>query len=123
MKYDEFIARVAERTGLFEGDAVALIHATLATLAERISGEEARDLAAHLPGPLQNALLPTSEQAEAFGSHEFVNRVAERFGRDPTWVKGGVDAVMATLREAVTSDEFDDALGQLPKDFHRLGTR
>ncbi len=112
MRYDEIIARVAERTGLFEGDAVALTRATLATLAERITGDEARELAAHLPGPLQDALLPTREQAEAFGFHEFVNRVAERWQREPTAVEGAVDAVMATLREAVTPGRFDDVLGQ-----------
>ena len=55
MKYDEIIARVAERTGLFEGEAAALTRATLATLAERIGGAEARDLATRLPGPLQDA--------------------------------------------------------------------
>src|ERR1700727_1592303 len=75
MKYDEIIARVAERTGLFEGEAAALTRATLATLAERVGGAEARDLATRLPGPLQDALLPTKEQAEAFGFDEFVNRV------------------------------------------------
>jgi uncharacterized protein (DUF2267 family) len=123
MKYDEIIAQVAERTGLFEGDAVALTRATLATLSERISGGEARDLAAHLPGPLQDALLPTREQAEAFGFQEFVNRVAERCRREPTAVKGAVNAVLATLREAVKPGEFDDVLGQLPRDFHRLGAR
>jgi uncharacterized protein (DUF2267 family) len=123
MKYEEIIARVAERTGLFEGDAVALTRATLATLAEHISGDEARDLAAHLPGPLQDALLPTSEQAEPFGFHEFVNRVAQRCRREPAAVKGAVDAVMATLREAVPPGELDDVLGQLPRDFHRLGAR
>jgi uncharacterized protein (DUF2267 family) len=123
MKYDEIIARVAERTGLFEGDADALTRATLATLAERISGGEARDLAAQLPGPLQDALLPTKEQAEAFGFDEFVNRVAERCRRDPTASKSAVDAVLATLREAVTPGEFDDVLSQLPRDFHRLDAR
>jgi uncharacterized protein (DUF2267 family) len=123
MKYEEIIARVAERTGLFEGDAAALTHATLATLAERITGGEARDLAAQLPGPLHDALLPTKEQAEAFGFGEFVNRVAQRCKRDPAAVKSAVDAVMTTLREAVTPGEFDDLLSQLPRDFHRLAAK
>ena len=123
MKYDEIIARVAERTGLFEGEAAALTRATLATLAERIGGAEARDLATRLPGPLQDALLPTKEQAEAFGFDEFVNRVAERSRRDPIASRSAVDAVLATLREAATPGEFDDVLSQLPRDFHRLDAR
>lgn len=55
MQYDEFAAPVAQRTGLLEGDAVALTRATLATLAERISGGGARDLPARLPGPISAA--------------------------------------------------------------------
>ena len=124
MNYDEIIARVAERTGLFEGEAAALTRATLATLAERIGGAEARDLATRLPGPLQDALLPTKEQAETFGFDEFVNRVAERSPRsDPIASRSAVDAVLATLREAATPGEFDDVLSQLPRDFHRLDAR
>lgn len=123
MKYDEIIAQVAERTGLFEGDAVALTRATLATLSERISGGEARELAAHLPGPLQDALLPTQEQAEVFSFDEFVYRVAQRCRCEPTALRSAVEAVLATLREAVPPGEFDDILGQLPRDFHRLAAR
>jgi uncharacterized protein (DUF2267 family) len=121
MQYDEFIALVSERTGLFEGEAVALTRATLATLAERISGGEARDLAAQLPGPLQDALLPTKEEAEAFSFDEFVRRVAERSGHVTS--ESDVIAVMATLRDAVTPGEFDDVLSQLPNEFQRLGAR
>jgi uncharacterized protein (DUF2267 family) len=116
VKYDEIIARVAERTGLFEGEAVKLTHATLATLAERISGAHARDLANRLPGPMQDDLLPTNEQAEAFSFDEFVTRVAERCGRDPTASKDAVEAVLATLREALPPGELDDLL---PRDFQR----
>jgi uncharacterized protein (DUF2267 family) len=123
MKYDEFIALVAERTGLFEGEAVALTHATLATLSERISGGEARDLAAQLPGPMQDDLVPTNEQAESFSFDEFVRRVAERCRRDPVTSRSAVEAVLTTLREAVTPGEFGDVLSQLPKDFHRSVAR
>ena len=123
MKYDEIIAQVVDRTGLFEGDAVALTRATLSTLAERISGGEARDLAAHLPGPLQDALLPASEEAEAFGFNEFVHRVAERSGHDVRVSRTAVEAVMSTLRDALTPGEFDDVLSPLPREFQRLDAR
>ena len=123
MQYDEIVARVAERTGRFKGQAAALTRATLATLAERVGGAETRELAAHLPGPPQDALLPTKEQADVFGFDEFVNRVAERSGRDPTASKSAVEAVLATLREAVPPGEFDRLLSHLPSDFHRLEAR
>jgi uncharacterized protein (DUF2267 family) len=123
MKYPEIIARVAERTGMFEGEAVELTHATLATLAELISGDEARALAARLPGPMQDDLLPTDEQPEAFNFNEFVNRVAKRCRREPTAVKDAVQIVLSTLREALPSGEFDEVLSNLPKDFHPSAVR
>jgi uncharacterized protein (DUF2267 family) len=123
LKYQEIIAQVAERTGLFEGEAVKLTHATLATLAERVSGDEARALATRLPGPMQDDLLPTNEQAEAFSFDEFVSRVAERCGRDPTASKDAVQTVLETLREALPPGEFDDLLSDLPSDFHPSAAR
>ena len=123
MQYDQLIALVAERAGLFKGDAIDLTRATLATLADRIGGGAVRELAAHLPGPLQDALLPTTEEAEAFSFEEFINRVAERTRRKSIVSESAVAAVMATLRDAVTPGEFDNILSQLPKDFHRLAER
>ncbi|WP_406816127.1 DUF2267 domain-containing protein [Mycobacterium sp. M23085] len=123
MRYEEIIALVSERTGLYEGQAVALVRATLTTLAERITGGEARDLAAQLPGPLQDCLLPTEEEAEGFSFEEFVDRVAERSGLDPDVAETGVIAVMSTLRDAVTPGEFEDLLSQLPRDFERLSAQ
>jgi uncharacterized protein (DUF2267 family) len=123
MQYDQLIALVAERAGLFKGDAIDLTRATLATLADRIDGGAVRDLAAQLPGPLQDALLPTTEEAEAFSFEEFINRVAERTRRKSIVSESAVAAVMATLRDAVTPGEFDDILSQLPKDFQRVGER
>jgi uncharacterized protein (DUF2267 family) len=122
MKYDEFIARVAESTGVSGSEAEELTRAVLATLAERITGGEARDLAAQLPIPLQNPLLSAEEEAEAFSFEEFVRRTADRAESDRGVAEMAVDAVMATLRDAVTPDEFDDVLSQLPDDFKRLRT-
>ena len=123
MQYDELIALVAERTGLFDGDALELTRATLATLAERLSGDEVRELAAQLPSPLHDALLPTAEEAEAFSFEEFINRVAERTRHKSIVSETAVEAVMATLRDAVTPGEFDDILDELPKDFHPLSAQ
>ncbi|MCW2650428.1 MAG: hypothetical protein JWR32_1404 [Mycobacterium sp.] len=122
MEYKEFINRVADNVGVPADEADKLTRAVLATLAERITGGEARDLAAQLPLPLQNPLLPAREEAEAFSFEEFVRRTAERAGTDRNVAEMAVDAVMATLRDAVTPGEFDDVISQLPLDFKHLGT-
>ncbi|MCW2804494.1 MAG: hypothetical protein QOF52_2785 [Propionibacteriaceae bacterium] len=120
MKSDEFTEQVAGRADVGFDKARALTEATLQTLAERISGGEALDLAAQLPEELKAALTSAPETAERFGVNEFVRRVAERAGVDEDTARKGVAAVMTTIRQAVTSGEFDDITSQLPQEFNTL---
>ena len=120
MDYATFTRTTADRAGLPEETAERIEHAMLRTLADRISGGEAEDLAAQLPAPLQDDLRPPREEAEGFGVDEFVRRVAERgdVGRDEA--RTGAAAVLTTVREAVTPGEFDDVLSQLPQEYREL---
>lgn len=120
MKYDEFMTKVGQRADVSLETADALTAATLRTLAERISGGEAADLAAQLPTELQPHLTGAEEPAERFDADEFVRRVAERAGADPDRARAGIRAVFATIRETVTAGEVDDIMAQLPKGFDRL---
>ena len=120
MDYATFTRTAAQRAGVPEETAERLEHATLRTLADRISGGEAQDLAAQLPGPLQDDLRLPREDAEAFGVDEFVRRVAERGHVDPGVARTGAAAVLITVREAVTPGEFDDVLSQLPQEYREL---
>ena len=120
MKSDEFTELVAGRADVGFDKARALTEATLQTLAERISGGEALDLAAQLPEELKGALTSSPETAERFGVNEFLRRVAERAGVDEDTARKGVAAVMTTIRQAVTSGEFDDITSQLPQEFNTL---
>jgi uncharacterized protein (DUF2267 family) len=122
MTYEEFISRVAESVGVSEDEAVKLTRAVLKTLAERITGGEARDLAEQLPVQLQTPLLPAREEAEGFSIEEFIRRTEERAGVDWNTAEIAVDAVLATLRDAVDPTEFDHVLSQLPEPLKRLGT-
>ena len=63
MDYETFTRTTAERAGLPEETAERIEHATLRTLADRISGGEAQDLAAQLPTRLQDDLRPPREEA------------------------------------------------------------
>jgi uncharacterized protein (DUF2267 family) len=120
MKYPQFIEKVAERMGGSLGQAEAMTQATLLTLADRITGGEARDLAAQLPTELRQFLEHTDEPAEAFDLEEFVGRVSLRAGVDRETARRGVPAVFQTLYAAVSAGEFDDVLAQLPKEFQKL---
>ncbi|MET1022272.1 MAG: DUF2267 domain-containing protein [Arthrobacter sp.] len=121
MDFEQFVHLVANRADVVGWDrAQALINGTLRTLAERISGGEARDLAAQLPEEFKPSLTDAEETVETFTVDEFVRRVAERAGVDEDTALKGARAVMATVRDAVTSSEWDDVIAQLPKQYREL---
>ena len=132
MDREQFIELVLERAGvpasrrldampLTDAEmAETLTRATLQVLAQRISGGEARDVARQLPPPLDEWLQPESEKADPFDLEVFVQRVADRALVDFDAARVGVRAVFRTLREAVTGDEFEDVLAQLPREYTAL---
>jgi uncharacterized protein (DUF2267 family) len=120
MDYDAFLTNVAERADVSREQAEALTRATLAVLADRISGGQARHLAAELPEPMKGWLESEDEIAKGYGVHGFARRVRDRAGVPAPLVEPGIRAVFATLREAVSEKEFRDATVQLPKEYDVL---
>lgn len=120
MKYDEFITKVGGRADVSLRAADALTAGTLQTLAERISGGEAAQLATYLPDELKPHLTGAEELAQSFDSQEFVRRVAERAGTDADRAETGIRAVFATLREETPREQLRDVLTQLSKDYSSL---
>jgi uncharacterized protein (DUF2267 family) len=118
--YPTFIKAEADRAGLPQDQAESVAHATLRTLADRITAGEAQDLAAQLPGPLKEDLRKDREEAEAFDVDEFLRRVGERAHVDESTARTGAAATMVTVREAVTPGEFDDITSQLPQAYREL---
>ncbi|SCF06554.1 Uncharacterized conserved protein, DUF2267 family [Micromonospora coriariae] len=125
MEYEDFINAVATRAKVSTDQAATLTGATLQTLADRISAGQAEDLAYQLPDGLDDHLRKPpphrrQEHAQSFGLDEFVRRVADRPAVDRSLAAAGVGAVLTTLREAVSRDEFEDAMAQLPKEFRQV---
>jgi uncharacterized protein (DUF2267 family) len=120
MKYPEFIAKVAKHSALPRDEAEAITRATLQALGERITGGEARDLAAQLPHELQDTLESASEEAEPFDLDEFIRRVSKRAAVAPADARDGITAVFQTFQDAVSFGEFDDVMDQLPEEFAAL---
>ncbi|MEU5942206.1 DUF2267 domain-containing protein [Micromonospora sp. NPDC047548] len=120
MDSNDFIGLVAKRANTSSAQATALTRATLRTLAERIDGGEARDLATQLPEELQAYAFASSETGERFGLDVFVQRVSGRAEVDPALAEAGMRAVFDTLRETVTPGEYDDAISQLPAELSQV---
>ncbi|GAB3957055.1 hypothetical protein GCM10027614_71340 [Micromonospora vulcania] len=68
MNDNEFLALVATRSGMSSQQATAVTQATLTTLAERIDGGEARDLASQLPAGLQGTPSAAARPPSGSGS-------------------------------------------------------
>jgi uncharacterized protein (DUF2267 family) len=127
MSVETFWGRVAQRTGLDALRAERATDAVLEVLGERISRGEAEDLARELPRELHPALdrgeIETGGEARHMTVDEFLDRVAEleSVGRDEA--ADHTEAVIATLREAVSGKELADLTAQLGQAYAPLFER
>jgi uncharacterized protein (DUF2267 family) len=119
VEYPTFISMVEEQAGLPREEARRAVEATLSTLAERISGGEANDVAEQLPPELR-PLLRDDEMAQGFSLDEFLERVARREGVDTERAARDARAVFAALSRAVPGEELADLASQLPREFAPL---
>jgi uncharacterized protein (DUF2267 family) len=117
MQYDAFVQRVEERARAGRATAERAAEATLRVLATRIREQEARDMAAQLPGPLQRPLIEAATRYEIFPVDEFVRRVAELEQIPPTEARLHAHGVLVTLREALSEGELEDVVQQLSPDY------
>lgn len=115
MNYDQLLALVAERAELSHDEADAATRATLKALAERISHDEASDVAQILPEEFRPELASKSA-ARPFGVDEFVRMVAADESTSDERAQSHAQAVMAALQEAI-GPEFRDVLAQLPDEY------
>lgn len=118
MRLDEFLAEVRDR-GEYRSRAEAeqVSSAVLWVLASRISPEEAADLAARLPAPLDDALRLERGRPETFGHDGFLRRVARQTGARQTTAEWDADAVLSTVADAVSGGQVDHLPDQLPSDY------
>jgi uncharacterized protein (DUF2267 family) len=122
MDRDQFLRLVGQGAELGPGETEKAARATLATLGERISRGEARDLAAQLP-PEIAPWLHADERSQRFDVDEFLRRVATRSGVDEDAALRRARVVFAVLGQAIAPSEFDDLASELPKDYDVLLAR
>lgn len=95
--------------------------ATLETLAERLVGGEAEDLASQLPRGIAEYLRTgLAGTGQHFSVEEFFQRVSRREGVDVPKAIYHARAVIAILYEAVSPGEMADIRAQLPAEYARL---
>jgi uncharacterized protein (DUF2267 family) len=120
VRFPLFVDAVSRRAGLSAAQSATIARAVIQTMVERMTGSRPGDPAGQLPDELDGYLAgpgPADDRPAAFGPAEFLRRVGERAGVDEATARVGTGAVFATLREAVTVDEFRDMVARLPRDF------
>ena len=122
MDYDTFVTTVARLARTDREGTERAIRATLQSLAEHLSREEARQVAGLLPAELGPWLHTSSWGAQRFDVDEFVRRVSQRAEVDLSTAQRYATAVFAALSQAVP-EEYDNIVAQLPRDFTPLLSR
>jgi uncharacterized protein (DUF2267 family) len=125
---DDFVARVARRSGLDDEAARAATYAVLELLAFRLAAGETDDLEERLPGELSVPLERGKAEKPSPSAHwlplkQFLIAVAAREGVRRSEARLHTRAVFATLAEAIGDDELDDVLSELPSEFRALFPR
>ncbi|HEX5595420.1 MAG TPA: DUF2267 domain-containing protein [Micromonosporaceae bacterium] len=125
MNYTDFIGAVAEHARIPSAEAERITRATLETLTDRVTAGQANGLAEQLPAELRQHLHKTTtgndaQFAESFGLDQFVRRVISRAGMNEAMANDGTRAVLATIGEAVSSEELDRFISQMPKEFREI---
>jgi uncharacterized protein (DUF2267 family) len=119
MQQDEFVVAVRESTGLPDNQsAERAVRATLAVLGRRLSGGEAKDLAAQLPGTLGDE-LPAEAPGEQFDVTTFYRHIAEQEGEGVTEAQARqhARAIAKGLETAISGGEWQHVSQQLPADY------
>jgi uncharacterized protein (DUF2267 family) len=113
VNYDEITERVQERAGIadrFKAEGTTI--EVLQELCDRLSGKEARDLLAQLPGELQRAVI-VSPSPLPIDHDAFIANIARELSISGEEARKRIRAVVSTLREAVSWGEFQDVLEEL----------
>lgn len=120
---DEFLDRVAERTGLDRDGARRAAEAVLEVLSRRITGGQVEDLEVVLPPELRPA-MERGRRGQGTGVplslDEFIDRVARLEGVDRAKATQHARAVLQVVREVAGQKEWHDTLAQLPGEYRIL---
>jgi uncharacterized protein (DUF2267 family) len=118
MNYDEFTGEAQHRLELpGTGETVRAIRATLSTLGRRIPAGNAEDLAASLPMEIKWYLTgAVDEHGVRFDWREFVDRVAEIEGIEPTDAAYHAQVIVDLVASVVPESDLRQLRDQLPED-------
>jgi uncharacterized protein (DUF2267 family) len=114
---DEFVARVAERTGVDPDAARRYVHATFLALSRAVRADAWEIVASELPADYDPLLTGTRRSGVPMRIEEFLQWVGDRGGFDRETALHATEAVLETLGERIAGGEVDDLVKELPPEF------
>lgn len=120
MKYHDLLGYVSTVTGTDQARAEKTTRAFFETLNQRLTNDEAQNLAAQLPEELKDTLHPTAPEVEKLSRDEFLIRFARMAEISNDQARDTAKALWQSLKETVTAGEVGDVKTQLPEDLNRL---
>ena len=120
MHYEEFIKNV-QSLGEVESfrDTEKYVEVILATFGERLTGTEIAELGAQLPVQIKKYLIEKRD-VDRFPLYEFYNRICERLNIGYAKAEKITQAVMDTLKIAITPGVLRQLLSNLTADYNQL---
>jgi uncharacterized protein (DUF2267 family) len=122
MEYNEFITHVqslAQSNSREEAERAT--RATLETIKERISGDEAQDLSTQLPQELVECLKGREgEPDQNFNLQDFIVRTSRKENLEPTTTAIHIRAVFAVLQNAMTPEGFGKLHRHFSHDYEEM---
>lgn len=97
--------------------------ATLHTLAERITGGQAGDLALYLPREGRRPLTDSDEETREFERDEFLERIAMQTDVERSDAPDLARAAFDGIRESTAREEFENVRTQLSNEYDDLFER
>jgi uncharacterized protein (DUF2267 family) len=125
-KTNEWLGDVAEELGTEDrAEAWRVLRAYLQVLRDRLTVDEAAQLAAQLPHLLRGVFYegfdPSRQPEKLRDRDEFLVRFAERAQlEDPAEAEQAAAAVTRALRPHITEGEMEDVLAQLPAEIREV---
>ncbi len=122
MQYNDLLTLVQERANLgSRAEAGAITRATLETLAERVQGDSANNLASELPRELATLMQrQPGTTGEQFPVDEFTRRVAERANIESDQAIRQLRVVLEALRAAESEGAINHLWAELPGEYLSL---
>ncbi len=118
----EFLRRVQQELGLADlSEAEGATRSVLAAIADRITNDEANDLASQLPHEFRDFIRRRTGPVQKMDIDTFVSRIQRDLDLE-TWQQAANVArgVFTVLKEAVSEGEWEDVLSQFPRELQEM---